>query len=53
MTTYSTLAWVAQTFGLLAFMAAFFAICFYALRPRNASVFDRAARLPMSEDERA
>jgi cytochrome c oxidase cbb3-type subunit IV len=33
-----------------AFVAIFAAIVFYALRPRNKSLFDAAAKMPLRED---
>jgi cytochrome c oxidase cbb3-type subunit 4 len=48
---YAFLAWIAQSVGLLAFMAAFLAICAYALWPRNGQKFARAAATPLTEED--
>lgn len=41
---------LAQTLGLLMFIAAFAMVLFYALAPGNGKKFDRAAQLPLEED---
>jgi cytochrome c oxidase cbb3-type subunit 4 len=38
------------TFWTPVFIAIFVAIMLYALRPRNKSLFDAAARMPLRED---
>jgi cytochrome c oxidase cbb3-type subunit 4 len=48
---YAYLAWIAQSVGLLAFMAAFLAISAYALWPSNRAKFARAAATPLAEEE--
>lgn len=48
--TYRFLAHLAQSAGLLYFMAVFMAICAYALWPRNKARFDEAAAIPLKED---
>lgn len=48
---YAFLAWIAQSIGLLAFMAAFLAICAYALWPRNGARFAKAAAAPLNEED--
>lgn len=48
--TYSFLAGLAQSAGLLYFFGAFLAVCAYALWPRNKEKFDRAAAMPLQED---
>ena len=48
--TYQFLANVAQSVGVLYFMAIFIAISVYALWPSNAAKFDEAARMPLKED---
>ncbi len=41
----------AQTWGLVLMMAVFAAVLAYALWPGNRKKFERAARLPLDEDE--
>lgn len=48
---YEFLSQVAQTFGLLLFVAAFALILLYALAPGNKAKFRNAARLPLDEGE--
>jgi cytochrome c oxidase cbb3-type subunit 4 len=48
--TYETMSHIAQTGGLLLFVALFAAVLGYALRPRNRARFDAAARTPLRED---
>jgi len=48
--TYTFLASLAQSAGLLYFMAAFLGICAYALWPRNREKFEQAAAIPLKED---
>lgn len=48
--TYQFLANIAQSVGVLYFMAIFIAISVYALWPSNAAKFDEAARMPLKED---
>jgi cytochrome c oxidase cbb3-type subunit 4 len=47
---YAFLAGVAQSIGLVYFMAVFLAVCAYALWPRNRERFERAASTPLRED---
>ncbi|MCU0818022.1 MAG: cbb3-type cytochrome c oxidase subunit 3 [Beijerinckiaceae bacterium] len=47
---YAFLANIAQSVGVLYFMAIFLAVCIYALWPKNQSKFETAARLPLEED---
>ncbi|MEO1656611.1 MAG: cbb3-type cytochrome c oxidase subunit 3 [Pseudomonadota bacterium] len=42
---------IAQTFGLVLFVAAFGLILLYALSPRNRATFDEAARMALDEDD--
>lgn len=42
---------LAQTFGLVIFIAAFGLVLLYTLSPRNKSTFDRAAHMALEEDE--
>jgi cytochrome c oxidase cbb3-type subunit 4 len=48
--TYAFFAHLAQTWGLVYFMAIFFAVLAYALWPSRQKQFDEAARLPLQED---
>ena len=48
---YELLADFAQTWGLLLFVALFLAVAAYALWPKNQARFDRAANLPLDEDD--
>jgi len=49
---YEALSSFAQTWGLLMFVAAFALVLVYALSPRNAKRFERAAQMPLeNEDE--
>jgi cytochrome c oxidase cbb3-type subunit IV len=48
--TYEWLAQIAQSAGLLYFVALFVAVSAYALWPKNRATFDAAARLPLQED---
>jgi len=47
---YAFLANIAQSVGILYFMAIFLAVCIYALWPKNQAKFENAARLPLEED---
>jgi cytochrome c oxidase cbb3-type subunit IV len=47
---YAFLAGVAQSIGLLYFMAVFLIVCAYALWPKNRARFERAAQTPFRED---
>jgi cytochrome c oxidase cbb3-type subunit IV len=48
--TYAFLAYIAQSAGLLYFMAIFSGMAIYALWPSNKAKFDRAAAIPLQED---
>lgn len=48
--TYRLLATFAQTWGLLYFVALFLGVLIYALKPSRRGEFERAARLPLTED---
>ncbi|HVL73563.1 MAG TPA: cbb3-type cytochrome c oxidase subunit 3 [Beijerinckiaceae bacterium] len=48
--SYQALSQFAQTGGLVYFALMFAAVVAYALWPRNRARFDRAARMPLSED---
>ena len=48
--TYTFLAKLAQSAGLLYFVGTFLGICAYVLWPRNKARFDEAAAIPLKED---
>ena len=48
--TYAFFAHLAQTWGLVYFVAIFLAVLAYALWPSKQQQFDEAARLPLRED---
>ena len=48
--TYEWLARIAQSAGLLYFIAIFLAVVAYALWPANHKIFDAAAHAPLQED---
>lgn len=48
---YETLASIAQSWGLILFVVAFFLVLIYALNPANRKKFDRAGRIPLEENE--
>ena len=50
MTTYTFLAQIAQTWGMIAFISGFALALLYALLPSNRVTFDEAARRPLIED---
>ncbi len=50
MSTYQTLAGIAQTWGLIAFMAGFGLVLIYALSPSKRGTYEKAARQPLLED---
>lgn len=47
---YAYLAGIAQSVGLLYFVAMFLGVVAYALWPSNRSRFESAARTPLNED---
>jgi cytochrome c oxidase cbb3-type subunit 4 len=49
--TYETIARIAQQGGLIYFGLIFLAGVAYALWPKNRDAFERAARLPLEEDD--
>jgi cytochrome c oxidase cbb3-type subunit IV len=51
--TYLALANFAQTWGLVLFCAGFTGVLVYALSPSRKRMFDRAARMPLDEDDAA
>ena len=48
--TYVALAEFAQSWGLIYFVAVFVVVVLWVLRPSRKRDYDRAARLPLSED---
>lgn len=48
--TYVFLANIAQSAGILYFMAIFIGMAVYALWPSNKDKFDAAARVPLQDD---
>ena len=48
--TYKFLAGLAQSMGLIYFMAMFFAVLAYAMWPGNKKSFDEASQIPLKED---
>ena len=48
---HATLSAFAQSWGLLYFVLLFAGVCTYAFWPRNKAKFDRAARIPLNEDD--
>ena len=48
---YDTLAAFARSWGLVYLMALFAGVCLYAFWPRNKTKFDKAARMPLDEDQ--
>lgn len=49
--TYETLARIAQQGGAIYFLLIFLAGAAYGLWPRNRDTFERAARLPLDEED--
>ncbi|MGQ4273550.1 cbb3-type cytochrome c oxidase subunit 3 [Terrihabitans sp. B22-R8] len=49
--TYNALAHFAQTWGLVLFCVGFAGVVIYALSPSRKGMFDRAARIPLDEDD--
>jgi cytochrome c oxidase cbb3-type subunit 4 len=49
-TTYETLARIAQTWGLLLFVIAFGLVLAYALAPANRRKFKEAAEIPLKDE---
>ena len=50
MSTYTSLAQFAQTWGLIYFFVIFLGVLVYALWPSNRRSFDEASRVPLRED---
>ena len=51
MLLYEDVAYFAQTWGLVFLVALFAAALTYAMWPRNADKFERAARVPLDRDD--
>jgi len=47
---YETLAYIAQTFGLVLFVIAFALVLIYALNPKNQKQFDEARNIPLNDE---
>jgi cytochrome c oxidase cbb3-type subunit 4 len=43
---------IAQTVGLLLFVAAFGLVLWYALTPKNRKTFDKASRMALDDEEK-
>ncbi len=50
--SYDAIATFAKSWGLVYLMAMFLGVCLYAFWPRNKAKFDKAARMPLEEDDR-
>lgn len=50
---YETLAHMAQTLGLILFVAAFALVLIYALNPKNKKVFEDAKNIPLRDEQGA
>jgi cbb3-type cytochrome oxidase subunit 3 len=48
---YETLSQIAQTFGLVLFVAAFALALFYALSPSRRESFEKAKSIPLQEGD--
>jgi cytochrome c oxidase cbb3-type subunit IV len=49
--TYEQLSAFAQTSGMIYFIAIFAAVCAYAIWPSNRAKFEKAARMPLENEE--
>ncbi|MEY3233184.1 MULTISPECIES: cbb3-type cytochrome c oxidase subunit 3 [Aquidulcibacter] len=49
--SYEQLSAFAQTSGMIYFMAIFAAVCLYVFWPSNRAKFDRAARMPLENED--
>lgn len=49
--TYEQLSAFAQTSGMIYFIAIFAGVCIYALWPSNRAKFDKAARMPLENED--
>lgn len=48
--TYETVSNFATSWGLVYFFLLFIGVCVYAFWPRNKARFERAAQIPLNED---
>jgi cytochrome c oxidase cbb3-type subunit 4 len=48
---YETISAISRSWGLVYLVLLFAAVCLYAFWPRNKAKFDRAARMPLDEDQ--
>lgn len=49
--TYEQLSAFAQTTGMIYFIAIFTAVCLYVMWPKNRAKFDKAARMPLENED--
>jgi cytochrome c oxidase cbb3-type subunit IV len=49
--TYEQMSAFAQTSGMMYFVVIFAAVCIYAVWPSNRAKFDKAARVPLENEE--
>jgi cytochrome c oxidase cbb3-type subunit IV len=49
--TYEQMSAFAQTSGMIYFIVIFAAVCVYALWPSNRAKFEKAARMPLENEE--
>ncbi len=50
--SYETISTFAKSWGLVYLLVLFFGAALYAFWPRNKAKFDKAARMPLEEDDR-
>jgi cytochrome c oxidase cbb3-type subunit IV len=49
--TYEQLSAFAQTSGMIYFITIFVAVCLYAFWPKNKAKFDKAAQVPLENED--
>jgi cytochrome c oxidase cbb3-type subunit 4 len=49
--TYEQLSAFAQTSGMIYFITIFMAVCLYVFWPTNRAKFDKAARMPLENED--
>jgi cytochrome c oxidase cbb3-type subunit IV len=49
--TYEQLSAFAQTSGMIYFITIFVAVCIYAFWPKNKAKFDKAAQVPLENED--
>ncbi|MCE9522413.1 MAG: cbb3-type cytochrome c oxidase subunit 3 [Alphaproteobacteria bacterium] len=49
---YDTISTFSKSWGLVYLVGLFLGVCIYAFWPRNQAKFDKAARVPLEEDDR-